>query len=171
MKGKSNPSGVFMVRLEKFLNNVAGGVILTAMMFLVTGDVLGRYLFNRPIHGTTEVTEFMMVGLLYFTLAHTQTLKAHIRVDMLVSIFSPRARILCEAITYFLGFILLALITWQSLAAAIQAWKIGETTFGLILFPLFPAKVLIPLGCFIFSLRLILDFFNGLKKLRKKEYP
>lgn len=160
-----------MVRLEKFLNNVAGGVILSAMMLLVTGDVLGRYLFNRPIHGTTEVTEFMMVGLLYFTLAHTQALKAHIRVDMLVSLFSPRARLICEVITYLLGFILFALITWQSLASAIQAWKIGETTFGLILFPLFPAKVLVPIGCFIVCLRLILDFFNGLRNLKKTESP
>lgn len=160
-----------MVKLENFLNNVAGGIILTAMMLLVTGDVLGRYLFNSPIHGTTEITEFMMVGLLYFTLAHTQALKAHIRVDMLVSLFSPRARLICEEITYFLGFILLALITWQSLVSAIQAWKIGETTFGLILFPLFPAKVLIPIGCFIVCLRLILDFFHGLKNLRKTESP
>lgn len=144
---------------------------MTAMMLLVTGDVLGRYLFNRPIHGTTEITEFMMVGLLYFTLAHTQALKAHIRVDMLVSLFSPRARLICEEITYFLGFILLALITWQSLVSAIQAWKIGETTFGLILFPLFPAKVLIPIGCFIVCLRLILDFFHGLRNLRKTESP
>ena len=160
-----------MVKLENFLNHVAGGIILTAMMLLVTGDVLGRYLFNSPIHGTTEITEFMMVGLLYFALAHTQALKAHIRVDMLVSQFSPRARLICEEITYFLGFILLALITWQSLVSAIQAWKIGETTFGLILFPLFPAKVLIPIGCFIVCLRLILDFFHGLRKLRKTESP
>jgi len=104
-------------------------------------------------------------------LAHTQGLKAHIRVDMLVSLFSPRARLICEVITYFLGVTLFALITWQSLASAIQAWKIGETTFGLILFPLFPAKVLVPIGSLIFCLRLILDFFHGLKKLRKKEYP
>lgn len=144
---------------------------MTAMMLLVTGDVLGRYLFNSPIHGTTEITEFMMVGLLYFTLAHTQALKAHIRVDMLVSLFSPRARLICEEITYFLGFILFALITWQSLVSAIQAWKIGETTFGLILFPLFPAKVLIPIGCFIVCLRLILDFFHGLRNLKKTESP
>jgi len=108
---------------------------------------------------------------LYFALAHTQALKAHIRVDMLVSLFSPRARLICEEITYFLGFILFALITWQSLVSAIQAWKIGETTFGLILFPLFPAKVLIPIGCFIVCLRLILDFFHGLRKLRKTESP
>jgi len=160
-----------MVRLEKFLNHVAGGIILTAMMLLVTADVLGRYLFDRPVHGTNELTEFMMVGLLYFTLAHTQSLKAHIRVDMLVAVFPRRARLLCEAVTYFLGFILFSLITWQSLAAAGQAWKIGETTFGLILFPLFPAKVLVPIGSFFLSLRFLFDFFAGMKNLRRPGSP
>ncbi|MBI5968407.1 MAG: TRAP transporter small permease [Deltaproteobacteria bacterium] len=160
-----------MVTVERFLNNVAGGIILTAMMLLVTADVLARYLFNSPIHGTTELTEFMMIGLFYFTLAYTQALKAHIRVDMLISLFSPRARLICEEITYLLGFALFALITWQTMEAAVQAWKIWETTFGLILFPLFPAKVLIPIGCFIVCLRLILDFLNGLRSLLKDESP
>lgn len=160
-----------MVSLERFLNNVAGAIILTSMMFLVTGDVLGRYLFNKPIHGTTELTEFMMIGLLYFTLAHTQALKAHIRVDILTSFFSSRVKLICEEITYFLGFILFALITWQTMEAAVQAWKIWETTFGLILFPLFPAKILIPIGSFMVCLRFILDFLNGLRSLLRGGCP
>jgi len=155
-----------MVKLENFLNNVAGGIILTAMMLLVTGDVLGRYLFNSPIHGTTEITEFMMVGLLYFTLAHTQADKSHIRVEMFVSRLTPRAQLFFETITYLLGLFLFVLITWQGTLSAIKAWQVGETTFGVILFPLFPAKVLIPIGSFLFSLRLLLDFVEGLKHLR-----
>jgi len=160
-----------MVTLEKFLNHVAGGIILTAMMVLVAGDVLGRYLFNQPIHGTTEITEFMMVGLLYFTLSHAQALKAHIKVDFLLSLISSRARLICEEITYALGFLLFVLITWQTAAAALKAWTLGETTFGLILFPLFPAKVLIPIGCSIVCLRFLLDFFQGLRDLKKTEPP
>jgi len=156
-----------MIKLEKFLNNVAGGVILTAMMFLVTGDVLGRYLFNKPIHGTTEVIEFMMVGLLYFTLANTQAEKAHIRVEMFISRLSPGSRLIFEVIAYLLGFILFALITWQGTLSAMKAWEIWETTFGLIMFPLFPAKVLIPIGSFLFCLRLLLDLIGGLKDLRE----
>lgn len=154
-----------MAKVEKILNNIAGGIILTAMMLLVTGDVLGRYLFNRPIHGTTEITEFMMVGLLYLTLAHTQTDKAHIRVEMFITHLSPGTRLILEMIAYLLGFILFVLITWQGILSAARAWEVWETTFGLILFPLFPAKVLIPIGSFLFSLRLLLDFIGGLKNL------
>ena len=154
-----------MARLEKILSHLAGGVLLTAMMLLVTADVLGRYLLDRPIHGTTELTEFMMVGLLYFTLAHTQADKAHIKVEMLVSRLSPKTQLIFEVLAYGLGFSLFVLITWQGTLAAVKAWKFGETTFGVILFPLFPAKVLVPIGSALFSMRLFLDFREGLKNL------
>lgn len=160
-----------MPNVERYLSKVAGGIILTAMMLLVTGDVLGRYLFNSPVHGTTEVIEFMMVALLYFTLAHTQAAKAHIRVEMFVSRLSPKAQLICDEMAYIMGFVLFALITWQATLSAIKAWQLWETTFGVILFPLFPAKVLIPIGSFLFCLRLLLDSVEGWKTLRRQASP
>ncbi|MBA7639663.1 hypothetical protein ES703_47323 [subsurface metagenome] len=160
-----------MRTIERFLAIVAGSIILVGMMLLVTSDVIGRFLFNSPIHGTMEVIEFMMIGLLYFTLAHTQAIKAHINVELLTSRFSPRARLICEIITYFVGLIVFALITWQGAASAAEAWRIGEITFGVIEFPIFPAKVLIPIGSFIFCLRFILDITNGFRNLMRKALP
>lgn len=153
--------------LEKYLNNVAAGAILTVMMLLVTGDVIGRYLFNTPIHGTNELTEFMMVGLLYFTLSHAQALKAHIRVEFLIDFFSPRTKVICQMVCHFLGLFVFSLIAWQSMKAALQAWRLGETTFGLILFPLFPSKILVPMGSFLFSLRLFKDLVDDWKRIKE----
>jgi len=154
--------------LEKFLNNVAGGIILAGMMLLVTGDVIRRLAFKSPIHGTTELVEFMMVGLLYLTLANTQAIKAHINIDLLVQHLSPKARLLCEVISYFLGLVVFSLITWQGIKSSAYAWKINEITFGVIRFPLFPSKMIIPIGSFFLCLRFVLDLMDGLGKLRKK---
>jgi len=158
-----------MVKIERFMNYVAGTVILLGMMFLVTFDVIGRFLFNRPLHGATEITEFMMVGLLYFTLAHTQALKAHINVEIFTLHYSPRTRLVADLITYFLGLFLFAFITWQGFKSALDAWRIQEVTFGLLELPLFPAKVLVPIGSLILSLRFILDIADGWRKLARKE--
>ena len=45
--------------LVRFTKNVAAG-ILALMMFLTALDVLLRYIFNRPISGALEITEFMI---------------------------------------------------------------------------------------------------------------
>lgn len=157
--------------LEKFLNHIAGGILLLGMMLLVTGDVIRRLVFKSPIHGTTELVEFMMVGLLYFTIANTQALKAHIYIELITERLSPRARLLCEVIGYFLGLIVFSLITWQGVKSSIYSWKINEITFGVIKFPLFPSKIIIPIGSFILCLRYILDIIDGIGKLGKKASP
>jgi TRAP-type C4-dicarboxylate transport system permease small subunit len=154
--------------IEKFLSAVAGGILLSVMMLLVTVDVAGRFFFNFPIQGTTEIIEFLMVALLYVTLAHTQALKGHINVDIFLSYFAPRTRLVFNLIAYSLGGILFALIGWQGVLAAMKAWKFWETTFGVIAFPLFPSKALIPFGSFLLVLRYLLDIWETLKKLTAK---
>jgi len=42
--------------------------LLTAMMLLTVSDVSGRYLLNRPIEGSMEATQQMMVSLAFFGL-------------------------------------------------------------------------------------------------------
>ena len=61
-----------MARAETVINAIvrtlvyAAMVILGAMMLLTVIDVFGRYLLNRPLVGSTEVTEVMMVTLAFF---------------------------------------------------------------------------------------------------------
>ncbi len=156
---------------EKYLTAIGGGILIVAMMLLVTTDVLGRFFFSKPVQGTTELTEFMMVALLYLSLAHTQALKGHINVDIFLSYFKKRTKLVFDLFTYLVGFFLFVLITWQGTLAAIKAWTFWETTFGVIPFPLFPAKVLVPLGSFLVCLRYLIDIKNGLKSLTLKESP
>jgi TRAP-type C4-dicarboxylate transport system permease small subunit len=132
--------------------------------------VIGRFLFNRPIHGVTEITEFFMVSLLYFTLPYTQALKAHINVEIFTLHYSPRNRLVSGVLTYFLGLFVFALITWQGIKSAADAWKIQEVTFGLLELPLFPAKILVPIGSFFLCSRFVLDIVEGLRKLAQKDF-
>jgi TRAP-type C4-dicarboxylate transport system permease small subunit len=154
---------------EKFLAAIGGGILLVAMMLLVTADVMGRFFFSIPVQGTTELTEFIMVALLYLSLAHTQALKGHINVDIFLSFFKRRTRLVFDLIAYLLGLVLFALIGWQGILAAIKAWTFWETTFGVLPFPLFPAKVLIPFGSFLVCLRYLLDIKDAIKTLSRKE--
>jgi len=161
---------IFSLRsLEGFLNNVISSVLLVGMMLMVVCDVTGRYLFNRPVHGTMEITEFIMVAVVFFTLAHTQAIGGHIKVELLLERMSRRVRLLLEVITYFFGMVIFALIGWQGVMSAIEAWEFWEVTDGLIPFPTLPAKLTIPIGSFVFCLRFIIDIVEALRELTRKE--
>ena len=76
-----------------------------------------------------------------------------------------------ELISYLLGLLVFALIAWQGVMSAIDAWEIGEITDGLIPFPTLPAKLAIPIGCLIFCLRFLVDIVEVVKKLAGKPTP
>ena len=44
---------------------VAASAILLAMMLLTFVDVVARYVFSRPVRGAFEVTELMLVVLIF----------------------------------------------------------------------------------------------------------
>ena len=44
---------------------VAAAAILFAMMVLTTVDVVARYVFNRPLRGAFEITELLLVVLIF----------------------------------------------------------------------------------------------------------
>lgn len=161
---------IFRLRsFEGFFNNIIASFLLLGIMLLVVSDVAGRYLFNKPVHGTLEITEFVMVAIVFFTLAHTQAIKAHIKVELLLERMPRKLRLILELITYLFGLVIFALITWQGYLSALDAWEVQEETDGLIPFPIFPAKLTIPIGCFLFCLRFSADIIDVIKELTRKD--
>ena len=44
-------------------------VVLLGVMLLIVADIFLRYVFNQPIIGTTEITTFMVIVVVFFGLA------------------------------------------------------------------------------------------------------
>ena len=93
---------------SRILNNI-GIAFLMLLMLLITADVLLRALLKWPILGTNELSEFMMIIVVYLAIAYTQHKKSHVSVDLLVIRFPKRARAIVDSVTYFLGFALCCL--------------------------------------------------------------
>jgi len=66
--------------LERLLGVIAGAVLF-AMMMLTAVDVVGRYVFNRPVAGAFEVTEMMLTALIYCGLPLVSQRRDHIVID------------------------------------------------------------------------------------------
>ena len=49
-----------VIRVAGFLVGIAGIVLVVGMMLLTVADVILRAAFNRPIIGSTEVTQLML---------------------------------------------------------------------------------------------------------------
>ncbi|MEM7041421.1 MAG: TRAP transporter small permease [Pseudomonadota bacterium] len=74
-------------------------VTLFAMLLLTCADVIGRYLLNAPVNGKTELTRFMMAGLIAATLPVIGVTGGHISVDLFDSRFSKRGAAIRDLVT------------------------------------------------------------------------
>lgn len=142
----------------------AAGVVMV-MMFPVTADVILRYVFRSPLHGSLELGEFMMIGVVYLSIAYIQAVKGHIRVEVGTARLPKKFQIALDILGYGFGLALFSIITWRSGHLAWEAWITGDYTMGVVRFPLWPAKSIVPIGTGLLCLRLISDIIGDFIKL------
>lgn len=84
--------------LARFLL-ILSALTLLAMLVLTFADVIGRYLLNAPINGKTELTRFMMAGLIAAALPVISAAGGHISVDLFDRRFSQRGAAIRDLVT------------------------------------------------------------------------
>ncbi len=152
--------------LEKFANPLSriadsvGRAILALMVLLITLDVVLRYFFNRPIKGSYELVEFMMVLLVFLGLAFTQTKKNHVSITLFTGRLSPSQMAVIGSATYFLCLIIFSMITWRCLLQA-EALRVNGTSSDILFIPNFPFMWVVVFGSALLSLIFLIDFFKS----------
>lgn len=66
-----------------FILELVSSLVLLALMLLTCSDVIGRYVFNNSINGTTELTELALCIIVFCQLPIVTLTSAHVVVDIL----------------------------------------------------------------------------------------
>jgi TRAP-type C4-dicarboxylate transport system permease small subunit len=95
---KFTASGLFslLIDIVGFLALIA----LLAMMLLTTTDVFLRHFFDNPILGSIELVELLMVSVAGLSLAWCTLKSGHIRVDILISMFSKKTNRILDIVNF-----------------------------------------------------------------------
>jgi TRAP-type C4-dicarboxylate transport system permease small subunit len=148
------------------LHGVGVGV-LAMMMLLTASDVILRYVFNRPIVGSYDLTEYMMAILVSFGLAYCAFVKGHVRVDLIVTHLPQRLQSVIDSITGLLGIILFSIITWQAFIYMKLLFDSGLKS-TVLLIPRFPFAGLVCLASAVLTVTLLADFLTFLSQAVRK---
>ena len=137
---------------------------LVAMTFVTVADVVGRYLFNRPLSGALELSELLMVFLVFGAFAVTERRGGHVDIDVVVNWLPPRGRALSESFAALLSLSFWGAITWRTALHAQNVRAAGETTPNLGL-PIAPFVWMAALGTALFTLALLPRIVAALQRL------
>lgn len=124
------------------------GVMLMAMMCLTLFDVLGRYVFSRPINGATELTEMMLVAVIFIGLPAVSLDRDHVSVDLVTERLPAWIQPWRELATSLIVAVVLGVVAWRIWVYAGQIAGYGGTTNSLHL-PIAPLGYLCALCCLV----------------------
>jgi len=151
--------------MNSALKYVCVGLLLF-MMGLGTADVIGRYLFNKPILGTLEVFEILLPAIVLLGLGYTQENRGHVTMELLVTQLSPRTKTILEIATNGCALIISVLILWRGWILTIVYWRMGRT-IPTIDVPMFLPQLFVPLGALMLSLVLMVQMLENIIQLKK----
>ena len=140
--------------------------LLLVMLFLGTADVLGRYLFNKPLSGTQEIFEILLPGVVLLGWAYAQRFKSHVTVDILYARFSPRLKAIVSLFITCLAIVISLIIAWQGLLLSVSYFQMGRLIRNINV-PIYIPRLLVPVGAFTLFLVSVIDLYNYIKEIKK----
>jgi hypothetical protein len=81
------------VWLDRVLG-AAAAILLFCLMALTTADVIGRYIFNWPLRGAFELTELLLLTLIFAGLPLASRADEHVTLDFIDMVLSDEGRLL-----------------------------------------------------------------------------
>lgn len=135
-----------------------GDASIAGMMFLTTADVVGRYFFHRPVLGAFEITEYLMLIMVFAFLAFAQREKAHINVDIVFNYLPHKWQYILERFNHLVCCIMLVLVSWRGIAHTIDMFHAGDES-TLLKIPDYPFSIFLVVGCVVMAFEFFRDIF------------
>jgi len=131
------------------------------------GDVVGR-LFYHPIVMTAEVSEYLLVALVFLSLGFAQFKGAHVRAEILVERFPWKWRTILNILALSLATVFFAVMTVQIGERAYLDW-VAKSVLSLttVRLPIWWTSFLGSIGCAMLVISLLVQVVNDIFKLIK----
>jgi TRAP-type C4-dicarboxylate transport system permease small subunit len=148
-----------VMRISAFLALLAAACVLV-MMFMTSADVASRWFTGRSIAGAQEVTESLMVAIVYLGIAYALCRREHVSVSVLTSRMPARMAAGVRMVGVIAMIVVAGWITWRTGLEALRSFQVGEVRFGLLQVPVWPARITIPIGFAAFVLQALVDLYD-----------
>ncbi len=142
-------------------SSIAAGCFLLVIAFVTSYEVICRYVFNSPTSWTLDLSIYLLIWFTYASIASLQKNRRHIRVDLLISHFSPRTREIWEITTNAIFLFFILWIIPHVTEYVISSFVIQEYGWSMWRVLMWPVKAALPFGTILLGLHLIKDLVTG----------
>lgn len=164
----SKENGIYSKTVTAVVKKIGllGAFTMIGLMMLTVADVFLRKFFNSPILGSFELTEFLLVVLVFFAIPWAAFKKSNVKVDLIVGKFPLRLQAAFNSITCLLSLIITAFCGWYTIPQAIYMLKLGKVS-DMLDIPYYPFYFFVAFGFFILMFVLLANLIEFVNKAFK----
>ena len=148
------------------VGGMCGAVFIFLMTLLITVDVIGRA-FGTPTYVATELSGYLLIGIVFLGLAYTQRKGRHIKIIMLTERLPPRKRQLLEIATLIVALTFISWFTWSTFGPVIQNYVLKATSLTFIHTPLWIPYAFVAVGLAVLGIELMIELIREITSLKK----
>ena len=153
-------------KLVKYSGYLASALFI-AIGFIVSYEVIMRYLFNSPTIWVNEVSRFLQIWATYLALTYSFHKSDFIRITVIYDRLNDKGKKILDFISFIFILIFSSFVVYFGWLIAYDSLKVGRTSSTILDVPSFLTEFAIPL-CFAFLvLRVILEAIKYIRDFVK----
>ena len=125
---------------------IVAGVIILAIAFLGTADVLGYHIFQSGVPGALELSSKGLAVAFFLALPLTQYRAAHVSVDIVANLMPGPVQRAFSIIALLGACIVFCVIAWEAVELVAKSYRFSESAQGILPFAVWPFKVTVLIG-------------------------
>ena len=143
--------------------NYISVVLIFMTAIWIFGDVVGRFVFNRPIPGTTELVKTAILPIVFLGAPYTLQKHGHIRTTVLVRRIPPRSAALFGIVSCLIGIAVFSLMSIYGWDAAVKSSAVKEFEGIQLRVPTYPSRYVMVLGSVLLTAQFIINLVDDVK--------
>lgn len=119
------------LRALRFVDSLLGrfaALILLGMMLLTLADVIGRSGFNNPVPGAFELTELLLLAVVFAGLPQTCRTNDHISVSILIDGLPSRVKAWLQRLFAGIGAVVMGALAWSMAGLGFEKIRFHDVT-------------------------------------------
>ena len=153
-------------KIVKYSGYLASALFI-AIGFIVSYEVIMRYLFNSPTIWVNEVSRFLQIWATYLALTYSFHKNDFIRITVIYDRLNENGKKILDFISFIFILIFSCFVVYYGWLIAYDSLKVGRTSSTILDVPSFLTELAIPL-CFAFLvLRVILEAIKYIRNFTK----
>jgi len=153
-------------KIVKYSGYLASALFI-AIGFIVSYEVIMRYLFNSPTIWVNEVSRFLQIWATYLALTYSFHKQDFIRITVIYDRLNETGKKILDFISFIFIIIFSCFVVYYGWLIAYDSLKVGRTSSTILDVPSFLTELAIPL-CFGFLvIRVILEAIRYIRNFSK----